>query len=76
MRHFTRRTGLALLACSTFFVASAGWAQTAWPHRPVKIVVPFAPGGTTDLLARAMAFTDPVTGQPRRFESRLQLAWP
>jgi len=28
------------------------------------------------LLARAMAFTDPVTGQPRRFESRLQLAWP
>ncbi|MEY5100929.1 MAG: hypothetical protein RJA36_3648 [Pseudomonadota bacterium] len=28
------------------------------------------------LLARAMAFTDPVTGQPRQFESRLQLAWP
>lgn len=28
------------------------------------------------LLARAIAFTDPVTGQPRRFESRLQLALP
>ncbi len=28
------------------------------------------------LLARTMAFTDPVTGQPRQFESRLQLAWP
>ena len=28
------------------------------------------------LLARAIAFTDPVTGQARRFESRLDLAWP
>lgn len=28
------------------------------------------------LLARALAFTDPVTGALRRFESRRQLAWP
>ena len=28
------------------------------------------------LLARAIAFTDPVTGEARRFESRLQLDWP
>ena len=31
---------------------------------------------TLRLLARALEFTDPVTGQPRRFESQLQLAWP
>lgn len=42
---------LVLAACFAFGTASA----QSWPDRPVKIVAPFAPGGTADTLGRLIA---------------------
>jgi tripartite-type tricarboxylate transporter receptor subunit TctC len=50
-----RRHLLFLLALGALGAWGCAQAQTAWPTKPVRIVVPFAPGGTTDILARAIA---------------------
>ena len=50
-----RRAALAALATLATLGSGLATAQSGWPNKPVRIVVPFAPGGTTDILARAVA---------------------
>lgn len=67
----TRRYWVRTMA-GLLLAASGGLAQAqAWPSKPITLIVPFAAGGTTDVLARALAERlTGALGQPVIVESK------
>ncbi|MFM9993333.1 MAG: Bug family tripartite tricarboxylate transporter substrate binding protein [Burkholderiaceae bacterium] len=49
------RSTKCMLFVAAIVLCLSGWAQSNYPNQPIKIVVPFAPGANTDLLARMYA---------------------
>ena len=64
-----RRTATPALLLA--IIAGAVLAADSYPNRPVKLVVPFAPGGTTDIIARIVSQkVQTHLGQPMVVENR------
>lgn len=70
-RILRRRTVLQALGASAASIALPALAQPAWPSRPIRYIVPFAPGGTTDILGRVVGEKlGPILGQTIVIENK------
>ena len=68
----SRRAALTgLLAAPLLGMPGLARAQAAWPDRPVRVIVPFTPGGSSDIIGRALAAElQAEFGQPFVVENR------
>ncbi|MGM9490757.1 tripartite tricarboxylate transporter substrate binding protein [Ideonella sp. YS5] len=69
--HANRRLALQALALAAAMSAAGTAFAEAWPAKPITLIVPFPAGGTTDVLARALADKlQQSLGQPVIVESK------
>lgn len=54
MKNVNRRDVLTL-ASAALLPSAPAWSQSAWPTKPIRFLVPFAPGGTSEIVARSVA---------------------
>lgn len=61
-----------LIAASGALLATPAFAQTPWPDRPIRLIVPFGAGGAVDTLSRTVAarFAEHANGQTLVVENR------
>lgn len=71
MNSTSGRLAAFLLAAAAFSVATVAAAQTAYPDRPIRMIVPYTPGGQFDIHARLLADKmKDILGQPVVVENR------
>ncbi len=55
-RYFSKRTAIKSIATGAFFTMASGFLMAqAYPNKPITLQIPFAPGGTTDIVGRVIA---------------------
>ena len=70
-RDFLKSAAAALSTGGLFGVPAVGAKEAAWPNRPVRFIVPLAPGGGIDFVARAVGeYVTRHVGQPVVVENR------